>query len=482
MSKILIRGGRVVTMNEKREILQDADILIDGRVIASVTPTGDGRGMTNGEPGFSCESNNNLHDIDMIIDARDKVVMPGFVQSHVHLCQTLFRGQADDLELLDWLKLRIWPLEAAHDEDSIYLSAMLGITELIKGGTTSIIDMETVHYTDSAFCAINDSGIRATSGKVMMDYGDDVPATLMESTEDSLNESEALMNKWHMHDEGRIRYAFAPRFVVCCTDRLLTRVRDMAKASGVLVHTHASESKGEVEVVLADRGMRNIVCLNELGLLGPGVVVAHCIWLDDEEMTLLRDSETKVVHCPSSNLKLASGVARIPEMLDMGICVSLGADGAPCNNNLDMFCEMRLAALIHKPRLGAVAMPAWRVLEMATISGAGAMVIEDEVGSIEPGKRADIIILNLNKAHAAPTRNADLISRIIYEACAADVETTIVDGRVLMHNRKLTTINEEEVVREADKALERVRRSVCTVMRDRGRLTMVTLWIYIGQA
>jgi 5-methylthioadenosine/S-adenosylhomocysteine deaminase len=446
MSKILIRGGRVVTMNEKQEILECADILIDGRTIVSITPMGEGTRAT----------------VDMIIDACGKVVMPGFVQSHVHLCQTLFRGQADDLELMDWLKLRIWPLEGAHDKDSIYWSAMLGITELIKGGTTSIIDMETVHHTDSAFSAIAASGIRATSGKVMMDYGDDVPPSLMESTEDSLNESEALLKKWHMHDGGRIRYAFAPRFVVSCTDRLLMRVRDMARAEGVLVHTHASENRGEIELVMADRGMRNIKCLKELGLLGPDVVLAHCIWLDDDEMELLRDSKTKVVHCPSSNLKLASGVAKIPEMLDMGVFVSLGADGAPCNNNLDAFLEMRLAALIHKPRLGPTAMPAATVLEMAIKGGAEAMGIADEIGSIEPGKRADIIILDLNQAHVAPTQNVDLVSRIVYEASAADVETTIVDGRVLMHETKLTSINEEEVVCEANKALERVlRRSGC---------------------
>lgn len=462
MSKILIRGGKVVTMNEKQGILESADILIDGRRIASVTPTGEGPETRSDVPGDNLENDRHLHDVDMIIDARGKVVMPGFVQSHVHLCQTLFRGQADDLELMDWLKLRIWPLEGAHDEDSIYWSAMLGITELIKGGTTSIIDMETVHHTDRAFSAIDDSGIRATSGKVMMDYGDDVPQTLMESTEDSLRESEALMEKWHMHDGGRIRYAFTPRFVVSCTDQLLMRVRDMARASGVLVHTHASENKGEIELVMADRGMRNINCLKELGLLGPDLVLAHCIWLNDEEMELLRDSETKVVHCPSSNLKLASGVAKIPELLDMGVFVSLGADGAPCNNNLDAFWEMRLAALIHKPRLGPTAMPAAKVLEMATKGGAQAMGLEKEIGSIEPGKRADIIIMDLNPAHAAPTQNVDLASRIVYEASSADVETTIVDGRILMYQRKLTAIDEDEVVCEANKALERVlRRSGC---------------------
>ncbi|MGE5588975.1 MAG: 5'-deoxyadenosine deaminase [Clostridia bacterium] len=506
MAKILIRGGTVVTMNRKREVLEGADVLIDGRRIAQVTlpgsasrkqrhlnlerVTGAGAAVPGAGPSGSDsrpagawpagtqhdrdhgEAMNaevhelpigtHRHDVDMVIDAAGKVVLPGFVQAHVHLCQTLFRGQADDLELLDWLKKRIWPLEGAHDEESVYWSAMLGIAELIKGGTTSIIDMETVHHTESAFWAIDSSGIRAASGKVMMDWGPDVPASLMESTEDSLRESEALLKRWHMHDDGRIHYAFAPRFVVSCSDRLLVRVRDMAKAAGVLVHTHASENRGEIELVQRDRGMRNVVYLRELGLVGPNLVLAHCIWLDDEEMAILRDSGTKVVHCPSSNLKLASGIARVPEMLDMGMFVSMGADGAPCNNNLDMFQEMRHAALVQKVRLGPTAMPAPAVLEMATIGGARAMGLEDEIGSIEPGKRADVVVLDLDVPHAAPGESVDVVSRVVYEANASDVETTIVDGRVLMYRRKLLAVDEDEVLREATRALRRVlERSGC---------------------
>ncbi|MEW6228627.1 MAG: 5'-deoxyadenosine deaminase [Bacillota bacterium] len=460
MAKILIRGGAVVTMNERREVLPGADVLIDGHRIASVSRPGQ---IGTGSCGEDLLCKAHRHDIDMVIDATGKIVLPGFVQAHVHLCQTLFRGQADDLELLDWLKLRIWPLEGSHDEESVYWSAMLGIAELIRGGTTSVIDMETVHHTESAFMAIDASGIRAASGKAMMDYGSDVPLTLMESTSDSLRESEALMNRWHMHDDGRIRYAFAPRFVVSCTDDLLARVRDMGRAAGVLVHTHASENRGEVELVQRDRGHRNVVHLRELGLTGPDLVLAHCIWLDDEEMAILRDSGTKVVHCPSSNLKLASGIAKIPEMLETGVFVSLGADGAPCNNNLDVFQEMRHAALIQKVRLGPTAMPAGTVLEMATLGGARAMGLEGEIGSIEPGKRADVVILDLNVPHAAPAEHVDVVSRIVYEATAADVETTIVDGRVLMHRRKLLTIDEEEAVREANKVIRRVlERSGCT--------------------
>ena len=506
-------------MNPGREVLVGADVLIDGRRIAQVIRPGSasparpapgafsgageasgpipvtgrrdpgstgargtwGRGEQAGVMGEGWSSDGpaddavvhrlpvglHRHDVDMVIDAAGKIVLPGFVQAHVHLCQTLFRGQADDLELLDWLKLRIWPLEGAHDEESVYWSAMLGIAELIRGGTTSIIDMETVHHTESAFWAIDSSGIRAASGKVMMDYGSDVPATLMESAEDSLRESEALLARWHMHDDGRIRYAFAPRFVVSCSDWLLARVRDMARAAGVLVHTHASENRGEIELVQRDRGMRNVVCLRELGLTGPDLVLVHCIWLDDEEMAILRDSGTKVVHCPSSNLKLASGIAKVPEMMDMGVFVSLGADGAPCNNNLDMFAEMRHAALIQKVRLGPTALPAPAVLEMATLGGARAMGMEDEIGSIEPGMRADVIILDLGGPHAAPTEHVDVVSRVVYEATAADVETTIVDGRVLMYRRKLLAFDENQMVREATKALRQVlERSGCAPAGD----------------
>ena len=440
MSKILIRGGRVVTMNEKQEILERADILVDGGTIASVAAAGDEN-----------EETANV-EVDTVIDAEGKVVMPGFVQTHIHLCQTLFRGQADDLELMDWLRLRIWPLEGGHDEESIYWSAMLGITELIKGGTTAIIDMETVHHTESAFQAINTSGIRATSGKVMMDHGGEVPPTLMESTEDSLKESEELLRKWHMLDGGRIRYAFAPRFVVSCTDDLLVRVVAMAKDYGVLVHTHASENRGEIELVMAEKGMRNVEFLRELGLLGPNLVLAHCIWLDEDEMEMLRLRDQG---CPLPVIEPKLFGTEDSGDDGWGVFVSLG-DGAPCNKNLDAFMEMRLAALTISSWADCNA--GNKVLEMATKGGAEAMGMKDEIGSIEPGKRADIIILDIDHAHAAPTENVNLISRIVYEAKAADVETTIVDGRILMHERKLTSIDEEEVIREANKALERVLR------------------------
>lgn len=395
-------------------------------------------------------------EINKVIDATNKVVIPGLIQTHIHLCQTLFRGQADDLELLDWLSHRIWPLEGAHDEESIYYSAMLGCGEMFKGGTTAIIDMETVNHTNEAFQAIKDNGMRAIAGKVMMDHGADVPNTLMEKTEESIAESIDLLERWHNKENGRIQYCFSPRFVVSCTERLLTQVRDLARQYQVKIHTHASENKNEIKLVERERGMRNVAYLEKLGLTGPDLILAHCIWLDDEEIEILARSKTKVAHCPSCNLKIASGIAKIPQLLERGVNVSIGADGAPANNNLDQFVEMRTAALIQKPLHGPTVMPAPLVFELATLGGAKAMGLEDEIGSIEVGKKADMAILELDNFHTWPNYNVDIYSQLVYQAKSSDVITTIVDGRIVMEDQKLTTIDENETKKKCHEAIIRL--------------------------
>ena len=404
------------------------------------------------------------HDIhgkfDKVIDGEGLTALPGFVQPHIHLCQTLFRGSADDMELMDWLKKRIWPLEGAHDEESIYYSAKLGISELIKCGTTCIADMETVHYTDDAIRAIYESGIRAITGKVMMDYGSDVPKTLMENTDESINESVRLLKKWNGKESGRIEYAFTPRFVVSCTEELLLKVKKLSMEYGVKVHTHASENRGEIAFVQKDRGMRNVDYLKKIGLLSKNLILVHCIWLNEEEMQEIKESGTKVVHCPSSNLKLASGIAKIPELMDMGIDVGIAADGAPCNDNLDIFMEMRLSSLIQKVRLGATAMNCRKVLYLATMGGAKVMGKEKEIGSIEEGKKADIILLDLNKVHNAPLCHADVESTIVYSAKSEDVSTVIADGKILMEDRKLTTLDEDEIMKNCESSMERLCKKV----------------------
>ena len=389
-------------------------------------------------------------DADETIDARGCAVLPGFVQTHIHLCQTLFRGAADDLALIDWLKKRVWPMEAAHTPQSVRASAQLGVAELIKGGTTCALTMETVRHTEEVLRVVEESGFRATVGKCMMDKGDDLPRELREETRASIDESLDLMKEWNGKGEGRVRCCFAPRFAVSCTRELLSEVAKLAREHGALIHTHASENKSECEIVERETGMRNLAYLHSLGISGSQVVLAHCVHLDTQEMETLASTKTNVAHCPSSNLKLGSGLARVAEMLARQIPVSLGADGAACNNRLDMFTEMRTAALLQKLAHGPEIVPAARVLRMATIDGARALGLEQEIGSLKVGKRADVIVVDLTQPHASPRRE-DVVSTLVYSAQASDVRATIIDGRVLMRDGELTTLNEESVIAEANR-------------------------------
>jgi 5-methylthioadenosine/S-adenosylhomocysteine deaminase len=395
---------------------------------------------------------------DLIIDADGGAVLPGFIQTHIHLCQTLFRGVADDLALIDWLKRRVWPMEAAHTAQSVRASARLGIAELIKGGTTCALTMETVNHTEEVFKSVAESGFRATVGKCMMDKGDGVPRELQEETENSINESLALLSAWQNQSQGRIRYCFAPRFAISCSRGLLSRVAQLAVDHGVMVHTHASENRTECELVEQDSGMRNIQYLDSLGLTGRHVALAHCIHVDSNEIEILKRTQTNVVHCPSSNLKLGSGIAPITKMLAKGVSVSLGADGAACNNRLDMFTEMRTAALLQKVLHGPEVIPAQRAMRLATIDGARAMGLDGVIGSLEVGKQADVIVVSLNSPHAIPS-HAAVASTLVYSCTTSDVQHVIIDGRLILRDRQLLTLAEntvnDEANREAGLLLER---------------------------
>jgi cytosine/adenosine deaminase-related metal-dependent hydrolase len=392
------------------------------------------------------------------LDCTGLILMPGLVQAHIHLCQTLFRGLADDLALEDWLAKRIWPLEAAHTEASVYWSAMLGAAELLLGGTTAILDMETVRHTEAAFQALEAVGLRATAGKCLMD-AETNPEGLRESTDRALQEAADLCARWHGAADGRLRFCFAPRFVPSCTGPLLRAVSDLAERAGAVIHTHAAETPVELELVKRATGHDEIAYLDSVGIAGRHTALAHCVWADRDAIGRLARAGTNVVHCPSSNLKLGSGIAPIPEMLAAGCHVALGADGAPCNNRLDGFEEMRLAALIQKPRLGPEALPAARVLEIATLGGARALGLENEIGSIEPGKRADLIAVDLDGPHAQPD-GADLVSRLVYSARAADVRHVVVDGRIVVQGGRLKSADLDEIRVESSAAARRLRRVV----------------------
>lgn len=435
--KTLFKGPTIVTMNSDAAVFK-GNVLVENNRIAYIGPN---------EP-----------TADRVIFGEGKLLIPGLIQTHVHLSQTLFRSQADDLELLDWLKNRIWPLEGAHDEESLYQSALLGISELLLGGTTTLVDMQTVHHTDAAIHAIAESGIRATTGKVMMDHGEEVPGTLIQSTNDAIQESVNLLEKWHGKENGRIQYAFTPRFVVSCTEDLLKEVVKLSSKYGVRVHTHASENKGEIEIVERERGMRNVLYLDHIGMAAPNLILTHCIWLNDEEMDILQKRDVKVAHCPTCNIKLSSGIAPIPEMLKRGITVSLGADGAPCNNSLDIFQEMKMAALIQKPLHGPTVMPAREVFKLATLGGARAMGLENDIGSIEVGKKADLVLISLDEPHVNPVDGVDPYSLLIYSLRSSDVYLTMVDGKILMENRELKTIDKDAVARKSNEVLKKVKK------------------------
>lgn len=438
---LVVRGGTVVAMDAARTVgRRDVVVGADGRLLALLGP---------GEP----------VDAGRTLDAAGRVIVPGLVQAHLHLCQTLFRGLCEDRPLLRWLRERTWPLEAALDPESLRASARLGIAELLLGGTTSILDMGSVHHTQVVFQTAAEAGIRYTGGKAMMDTGDGVPPGLLEETRASLDESDRLASAWHGAEDGRLRYAYCPRFVLSCTRELLRCVAERARAQPeVLVHTHASEQRDEADAVRARLGVSNLQALADLGLLGPQTCLAHCVWPEPREVDLLLDSRAHVVHCPSCNLKLGSGIAPVVDYLDRGINVALGADGAASNNRLDGWEELRLAALLAKVRHGPDALPAARAFELATLGGARALGLEDQVGSLEPGKWADLAILDLERPHAVGPE--DVYTRLVFSARASDVRTVLVAGRVVVEEGQLVAFNGASEQSIRDEAMVQRRRLI----------------------
>jgi 5-methylthioadenosine/S-adenosylhomocysteine deaminase len=404
-TSLVIRNATIVTMNDAFEVIEGDVLVRDGRI---TQVGGVAAGIT----------------VDRTIDGRGAYLIPGFIQTHLHLCQTLFRGYADDLALLDWLKARVWPMEAAHTPASLAASARQAASELLRSGTTTALTMETVHDTDAVFEALEPMGLRAVVGKCMMDADSAVPARLMEQTAHSIDESVALARRWHGRASGRLRAAFAPRFAVSCSRELLEAVADLAARHDLLVHTHASENRDEIALIRERTGRKNIDYLADTGLATHRLCLAHCVWVDDAEQAVMAERDVKVLHCPGSNLKLGSGLAPVVEMRARGISVSLGADGAACNNHLDMFEEMRLAAVLQSVRLRPGALPARDVMQMATREGARALGLEHDIGSIAAGKKADLVLVD--------TAGPDPYSTLVYASRGTDVRTTIVDGRVLI--------------------------------------------------
>jgi cytosine/adenosine deaminase-related metal-dependent hydrolase len=424
------------------------DLLVRGGTV--VTPAGPVRGPVYAVDGRVVEVPSERQAADVVVEAGEGLVLPGFVQAHVHLCQTLFRGLADDMDVVEWLRRRVWPLERAHDAASLRASAALGITELLLSGTTTVLSMETADHTGASFEAAEELGIRAFIGPALMDRvepGTEIDGRPTSAVLDSLHD---VMATWHGRGGGRLAVAVSPRGVRNATDELWRECARLAQREGLVLHTHVAENEAQAARLALEPGGRDVYALDTWGALGSNLVMAHGVWLEEGERRLVRERGATVCHCPSANLKLASGIAPIPEYLDMGINVALGADGAACNNTLSAFVEMRLAGLIHKPRRGPRAMPAGTVFDLATMGGARALGIADQVGTIEPGKRADLVVLRRDRAHVAPLAGADPVAAVVYAHGGDDVDTVVVDGQVLVQGGRLLSGDEGAIRREAE--------------------------------
>ncbi len=415
-------------------VIDDGTVVVDGAEIVAV---GDRERLAQQYPDHreqSCD-----------------LVVPGMVGGHIHSVQSLGRGISDDRELLDWLFDYILPMEATLTADEMEIAAKLGYLELIESGTTTVIDHLSVAHADRAFEAAGEMGIRGLLGKVLMDQRS--PEGLREDTDEALADTERLIQKYHGSFDDRIRYAVTPRFAVSCTEDCLRGCRELAdRYDGVRIHTHASENQGEIETVEDDTGMRNIQWLDEVGLTGDDVVLAHCVWTDDEERELLAETGTHVTHCPSSNMKLASGIAPVVDYLDRDINVALGNDGPPCNNTLDPFTEMKQASTLQKvDQLDPTVTPAETIFEMATVNGAEAAGF-DRLGKLEEGWRADIVGLSTETTRATPLY--DPLSHLVFAARGEDVTFTMVDGSVLVEDGEVTVADADAIREEAVEVAE----------------------------
>lgn len=429
---ILIKNALILNPNNFENKKQS--LLIKGNLIAEITDEIDEAG------------------VEKIIDADGKILLPGLINTHTHLSMTLFRGLADDLSLDSWLNDHIWPMEANLNGDYCYIGALLGAIEMIKSGTTTFSDM--YFYMEDVARAVEDAGIRAVLSYGMIDFGD------AERRENEINQNMTLFNSCNGMANGRIKVFLGPHSPYTASEDLLKKVRELADEYNMGIHIHVSETQKEINDSLDEKGLRPFEYLEKIGFLGPDVVAAHCVWLSDEEIEIIKKHGVKVSHNPCSNMKLASGVSPVSKLIENDICVSIGTDGASSNNNLDLIEELKTASLLQKvSTLDPKVLSSDEAIEMATIKGAETLGLSDEIGSIEVGKKADIILIDTNAANMTPD-SSSLSSNVIYSANGSNVDTTICDGKILMENKKLTELDENEIYAKARQAIKELKEAI----------------------
>ncbi|NMA13044.1 MAG: amidohydrolase [Chloroflexi bacterium] len=435
----LITNGWIVTMDKQRNIYRNGALAIDG---SRITEVGETNALKQKYPQAE------------IIDATNKVVIPGLVNGHVHLFQVLYRGLGDDLALADWLSECIYRMSLNLTGNDVYHATLLAATEMLKGGVTCYVDSHYINWDLSCQDKIAEatvlSGIRGIMGRSTVDVAP-VPEKLREAVDQAIRESERIIKTYHNQADGLLKVRLEPLNEALASTEMMLAMREVSRQYGVGMNMHMMEALPRVRTMTAKFGMTPVKYLYKLGILDSDLLLAHCCWVDDVDMDLIAETGAKVAHNPVSNQYLADGVAPVPRMLEKGIVVTIGSDGACSNNNHDMFEAMKLTALMHKVKnLDPEIMTAEKVLTMATIDAARALGLEDEIGSLEAGKRADVVLVDIDHPSMTPCFNP--VSNLVYAATSNAVNTVLVNGRIVVQDRNLLTLDEEKVLHDANQA------------------------------
>ncbi len=421
---IVIHNGSVITMNSKVDMINNGVLCIKNDTLAKIEPH---------------ENHTPLPEGKKIIDAQGGIIMPGLVNTHTHLPMALFRGLADDLPLSVWLNEHIFPAESNHiHPESVRLGALLSGAEMLLSGTTTCCDG--YFYEDNVAAAVNDIGMRAILGQGVIDF----PAPGVSKPEDNVDNAIRFIQKWK-NISPLITPSMFCHSPYTCSEATLKKAKDAADANGVLFQIHTAETKDEYVSIQTKHHTTPVKYLEKIGIIDQNTLLVHAVWLDNDDIEIMAKRRASVSHNPESNMKLASGIAPVPALLKAGVTVGLGTDGCASNNNLDLFSEMDTAAKLHKVNtMDPTVMDAVTVLKMATIDGAKSLGLQDIIGSLEVGKKADVIIIDTRKPHLIPVYNP--VSHIVYAAKGSDVQDVIVDGKVLLKNRKLLTVDMEDIL------------------------------------
>jgi len=431
---LLIINGVVVTMDSDEAVIANGAVAISGDRIIDIGPK---------EKFSDCQA-------AKVIDAKNGIIMPGLINTHTHASMTCFRGLADDLHLMTWLNDYIFPAEAKLNYEKVKTGALLACAEMILSGTTCFADMYL--FEDAVAEAAAQAGMRAVVGEVLYDF----PSPSYGLIEEGFVYTENLIKKWK--GDSLITVAVEPHSPYLCGPDLLIKAGALSKKYEVPLIIHVAETQTEVHTIFERYGKTPIAHLGGIGVLSPLLLACHCVALTDKDIELLASFDVKVSHNPESNMKLASGIAPVPQLMDAGVCVGLGTDGCTSNNDVDMFLEMDTAAKIHKVNtLDPTVMDAKTVLKMATIDAARALGLDKMTGSLVPGKKADVIIIDTNKPHLTPMYN--LHSHLVYAASGNDVDTSIINGQVVMENRALLTLDIAKVMADVNQVADEIKLS-----------------------